>query len=452
MLFIATSQSLVASNGNLPPRAIIGSDPSESWFYNGSDIVFTNNSQDYDGQITYTKWYINGVYQSGGGNRLSMPICFVLYDTSEPGNCYQMGQGQSTVSIKLQTRDNAGEWSSTTQTYTVKVHKGRRYFVKDHLGSVRATVDRDGVVIGHDDYYPFGLVMPGRSSNTGNPNDNYKFTGHELDNEVGLDIYYMGARYSDPVLGGRFYSIDPLAREFPNISPYAYGNNNPLRYTDPTGMAPMDHYYDANGNYLGEDELETDYVWITSKENYQANVDKGGAAIQENSTAITDAKLSLKGWSNLFTDIFEKAGYSTDYLHNGRVSIVDYKSATSMGVDFLTPARSFNDYLNPTKSKYTTDMMNTWMTDSGHLNLRSELEGGKVNRLFTTMGNIQSSMDHEMFHYAEFRKIGRNFNTGANQEVRAYSYQIGTSRFLNNTTQAYQNAIYKSLNRYLRER
>ena len=33
-------------------------------------------------------------------------------------------------------------------------------------------------------------------------------------------------------------SIDPLAEKFPNMSPYAFCNNNPLYYVDPTGMAP----------------------------------------------------------------------------------------------------------------------------------------------------------------------------------------------------------------------
>jgi hypothetical protein len=52
--------------------------------------------------------------------------------------------------------------------------------------------------------YPFGLTMPGRSSNTANPNDNYKFTGHERDDEAGINLMYAGARYSDLVLGGRW--------------------------------------------------------------------------------------------------------------------------------------------------------------------------------------------------------------------------------------------------------
>ena len=115
----------------------------------------------------------------------------------------------------------------------------RRYFLKDHLGSVRTTVDRNGNVVGRDDYYPFGLAMPWRSSNSSNPNDDYKFTGYELDDEAGLTMYHANARGYDPVLG-RFMQVDPMSDLFPHVSSYAYGNNNPLRFTDPTGMAPED--------------------------------------------------------------------------------------------------------------------------------------------------------------------------------------------------------------------
>ena len=137
---------------------------------------------------------------------------------------------------------------------------GRRYFLKDHLGSVRTTVDRNGNIVGRDDYYPFGLAMPGRSSNSANPNDDYKFTGYELDDEARLDLYHANARGYDPVLG-RFMQIDPLSDLFPHVSSYAYGNNNPLRFTDPTGMAPYDW---IRNNETGE------YTWdwnVTSSDN-----------------------------------------------------------------------------------------------------------------------------------------------------------------------------------------
>ena len=110
----------------------------------------------------------------------------------------------------------------------------RRYFLKDHVGSVRTTVDRNGNVVGRDDYYPFGLTMPRRSSNSANPNDDYKFTGYELDDEAGLTVYHANARGYDPVLG-RFNQIDPKYSLYPGWSTYQYGLNNPLLYTDPTG-------------------------------------------------------------------------------------------------------------------------------------------------------------------------------------------------------------------------
>ena len=36
---------------------------------------------------------------------------------------------------------------------------GRYYYLKDHLGSIRMTVDGTGTVVGYDDYYPYGLTM-----------------------------------------------------------------------------------------------------------------------------------------------------------------------------------------------------------------------------------------------------------------------------------------------------
>lgn len=55
---------------------------------------------------------------------------------------------------------------------------------------------------------------------------------------------YMQARYYDPVIG-RFYSNDPVdalghlsGGNIQGFNRFAYANNNPYRFTDPTGMAP----------------------------------------------------------------------------------------------------------------------------------------------------------------------------------------------------------------------
>jgi len=78
--------------------------------------------------------------------------------------------------------------------------------------------------------------MPGRIMTTGN-SAKEKFTSHELDD--GLDLYYMVARRYAPEFG-RFLSVDPLADEFPEWSPYTYTLNNPLKFVDLDGRMPTD--------------------------------------------------------------------------------------------------------------------------------------------------------------------------------------------------------------------
>ena len=107
------------------------------------------------------------------------------------------------------------------------------YFANDHLGSASLITNADGMLIQNLQYTPFGeTFVDMRSGDFATP---YRFTGKEQDCETGL--YYYGARYYDSRLG-RFLSVDPLASKFPSYSPYAYTFNNPIRFTDPTGMEP----------------------------------------------------------------------------------------------------------------------------------------------------------------------------------------------------------------------
>lgn len=110
------------------------------------------------------------------------------------------------------------------------------------------------------DYYGFGLIMPGRSSNSTNPNDDYKFTGYERDEEAGLELYHANARGYDPILG-RFFQIDPMYSERAGLSPFNYVQNNPLTRVDPTGLLD-DYFIRADGTIdviRTEDETDTFY-------------------------------------------------------------------------------------------------------------------------------------------------------------------------------------------------
>src|SRR5690606_29908630 len=55
----------------------------------------------------------------------------------------------------------------------------------------------------------------------------------ELDDAT--QMYYYGARYYDPRIS-IFVSVDPLAEQAFNWTPYRYAFNNPINVTDPTGL------------------------------------------------------------------------------------------------------------------------------------------------------------------------------------------------------------------------
>ena len=88
-------------------------------------------------------------------------------------------------------------------------------------------------------YYPFGLEHKGYNNVVNGTEHPYKFGGKEHNEELGLDWYDFGARNYDPALG-RWMNLDPLSEKMRRHSPYNYAFNNPMRFTDPDGMAPDD--------------------------------------------------------------------------------------------------------------------------------------------------------------------------------------------------------------------
>jgi len=126
------------------------------------------------------------------------------------------------------------------------------------LGNIRVTIDEAGTVVTADDYYPFGLQMPGRSYNIAFSGNQYKFGSKELDDENNLNLYHFEARMYDPQIG-RFTTIDPHSYNYPGWTPYNYAANNPILITDPTGM---DWYGQADSNgavtYHWNEDLTSD--------------------------------------------------------------------------------------------------------------------------------------------------------------------------------------------------
>ena len=126
--------------------------------------------------------------------------------------------------------------------YIHKIGK-KRFEIANHLGNVNVVISDKKLgaygsytadVYQEADYYPFGMVMPGRKANFGNYR--YGFNGMESDNEVKGDgnTYDYGARVYDPRIG-RWMSTDPLRGAYPGLSPYNFAGNTPISAKDPDG-------------------------------------------------------------------------------------------------------------------------------------------------------------------------------------------------------------------------
>jgi RHS repeat-associated protein len=114
-------------------------------------------------------------------------------------------------------------------------NRGGYYLYNGH-GDVVKIADNTGEVIKTYDYDIWGNVLTETTPNPNKPfNNPFKYTGEPQDDESGL--IYLRARYYDPTIG-RFISQDTVEGDLNNplsLNLYTYVQNNPLRYTDPSG-------------------------------------------------------------------------------------------------------------------------------------------------------------------------------------------------------------------------
>ena len=110
------------------------------------------------------------------------------------------------------------------------------YFHNDPAGNPLVATDAGGNVVWKASYQPYGQEIDQPAAGA---NNEIWFHGKPYDPATGLS--YFGARYYGPI-GGRFMGIDPKGFDEANIhsfNRYAYGNNNPYKYTDPDGRSPL---------------------------------------------------------------------------------------------------------------------------------------------------------------------------------------------------------------------
>jgi RHS repeat-associated protein len=319
-----------------------------------------------------------------------------LYGSGRVGMTTSLTKATQTTGLQL----NYGEATISTFTRNEKIFE-----LSNHLGNVLVTIgDKkiqhssnstlvdyyDADVFTANDYYPFGMQMPGRKYAPANAY-RYGFNGKENDNEIkgeGNQQDY-GMRVYDPRVG-KFLSVDPLTASYPWYTPYQFAGNKPINSIDLDGLEE----YETYGDYAkakGKDALKvmdgSDGAWLAAD---RKNKSKTWSNAME---AITK-----NGWSDRLRD-------NTDELHKGSAQA---KVGSAFGV--------VRDYYLWVQSK--VDAMkgrSRWAKGAAYLldELADTYEAEPSSSGVTTgvyyikMGNILRDLNFAIANYAvgKFKKL-----------------------------------------------
>ena len=122
------------------------------------------------------------------------------------------------------------------------------YYLNDEQGSVRYLTGSDGSIRNHYRYSAFGETITAEETV---PN-RLRYNGQMADGLTGL--YYLRARYYNASLG-RFTQEDVIYNDGLNL--YAYCNNNPVMYSDPSGFAATQSLNGCNPKNGGEKDSKS---------------------------------------------------------------------------------------------------------------------------------------------------------------------------------------------------
>jgi RHS repeat-associated protein len=114
----------------------------------------------------------------------------------------------------------------------IAVHKNGvlNYLLSDHLGPTSLVTDAAGVIVSRQQYKAWGETR----STSGSEVTRYQYTG-QYSYELDFGLQFYNARWYDSSLGrfAQAYTIVPGGVQ--GYDRYAYTNNNPVKYTDPSG-------------------------------------------------------------------------------------------------------------------------------------------------------------------------------------------------------------------------
>jgi len=239
--------------------------------------------------------------------------------------------------------------------------------------------------------------MPGRKYYNGSEY-RYGFNGKENDKDAGEGIQDYGMRVYDTRLG-KFLSVDPITKEYPELTPYQFASNCVIAGIDLDGL---EIYYTFDGKLIGKNGKSTEIRIVKKEDTYAVGhvlqiingkpPDKRGKELQQSykkSGPYVLNKLSMESYGNLDD---AAADFS---LMNGSISIVDNKElATRIGSVKLEGTNKTVFILGKTVEGYSdnadinsSDLYGTTLAGGAHIHGRAPRERGQKNGLDNFSGS-----------------------------------------------------------------
>jgi RHS repeat-associated protein len=209
-------------------------------------------------------------------------------------------------------------------------------------------------------YDPWGLELTGLGYQyAGVKVNKYLYNGKELIEDNGLQYYDYGARMYDASIG-RWGVVDPMADLAPGLTPYRYGFNNPLKYTDPTGMFEYSDGYSTQDsrNSTGSMSFSGTYEYrtintdlITFQHGENAPVSGGYIESYVKETGSVTGRSYFGSSPNLF-GAGEFGGNPNDGNYLKGASLALYLTSTSLAFNEAKDTyNSVNAYRNSSRTK-----------------------------------------------------------------------------------------------------
>jgi len=191
--------------------------------------------------------------------------------------------------------------------------------------------------------YTFGSIMVSVSKGE----YRYGFNGKETDNETGLQDY--GFRIYDNRIG-RFTSVDPLVKSYPELTPYQFASNTPIWAIDLDGM---EAYFTTDGKFdrWGEKKGNDAPVIMINKSS-----DVIGVILKNNATDFKGKDITVKQFLKRSQRVWAEGGRTKEtadaYAHaqdnirekNGGTEIDNYKNMSTTSFDESSKHTSYKKW------------------------------------------------------------------------------------------------------------